>query len=85
LYAEEQKEAEDVTKKIFVRLDGAASPSGIVSRNKIAPVPRTSTIVVATSASSARTGATTVSLSGRSVFLVGHVCAAASDNREVDA
>jgi hypothetical protein len=27
LYAEEQKEAEDVTREIFVRLDGAASPA----------------------------------------------------------
>ena len=36
LYAEEQNEAEDVTRKIFVRLDCAASPSGIVGRNKIA-------------------------------------------------
>jgi hypothetical protein len=83
LYAEEQKEAEDVTREIFVRLDGTASPAGIVSWNKIAPVPRTSTIIVATSASSARTGATTGSLSGLSVFLVGHV--SASDTREVDA
>jgi hypothetical protein len=36
LYAEEQNEAEDVTRKILVRLDCAASPSGIVGRNKIA-------------------------------------------------
>jgi hypothetical protein len=35
LYAEEQKEAEDVTREIFMRLDGAASPSRIVSWNKI--------------------------------------------------
>jgi hypothetical protein len=83
LYAEEQKEAEDVTREIFMRLDGAASPARIVSWNKIASVPRTSTIVIATSASSARTGATTGSLISRSVFLVGHV--SASDTREVDA
>jgi hypothetical protein len=83
LYAEEQKEAEDVTREIFMRLDGAASPARIVSWNKIASVPRTSTIVITTSASSARTGATTGSLSCRSVFLVGHV--SASDTREVDA
>jgi hypothetical protein len=82
LYAKEQKEAEDVTRKIFVRLDGAASPAGIVSLNKIAPVPRTSAIIVATSASSARAGASTGRLIGLSVFLVGHV--SASDTREVD-
>jgi hypothetical protein len=97
LYAKEQKEAEDVTRKVFVRLDGAASPSGIVGRNKIASVPRASAIVVACksattaivvackSATSARTGATTGSLSGLSIFLVRHVCASASETREVDA
>jgi hypothetical protein len=83
LYAEEQKEAEDVTREIFVPLDGAASPAGIVSWNKIAAVPGMSTIIIATNAGSARTGATTGSLSGRSVFLVGHV--SVSDTREVDA
>ena len=77
-----QKEAEDVTREIFVPLDGAASPAGIVSLNKIAPVPRTSAIIVATSASSARAGASTGRLIGLSVFLVGHV--SASDTREVD-
>jgi hypothetical protein len=83
LYVKEQKEAEDVTREIFVALDCAASPARIVTWNKIASVPRTSTIVIAASASSARTGATTGSLSCRSVFLVGHV--SASDTREVDA
>jgi hypothetical protein len=52
-----------------VRLDGAASPSGIVDQNKIALVPRASAIVVAESATATRTGTTTVSLSGRSIFL----------------
>jgi hypothetical protein len=85
LYAKEQKEAEDVTRKVFVRLDCAASPSGIVGLNKIASVPRASTIVVvAKSETVARTGATTGSLSGRSIFLVRHVCAAASETREID-
>jgi len=79
LYAEEQKEAEDVTREIFVLLDSAASPSRVISWNKIA---RTATIIFATRASSARTGATTGSVSGRSVFLVRHV--SASDTREVD-
>jgi hypothetical protein len=83
LYAEEQKEAEDVTREIFVLLDHAASPARIVSWNKIASVPRTAAIVLATRANSARTGATTGRWSGRSVFLVGHV--SASDTREVDA
>jgi len=83
LYAEEQKEAEDVTREIFVLLDSAASPSRVVSWNKIASVPRTAAIVIAARASSARIGATTGRWSGRSVFLVGHV--SASDTREVDA
>jgi hypothetical protein len=81
LYAKEQKEAEDVTREIFVLLDSAASPARIVSWNKIASVPRTSAIVIAASASSARTGATTGRFCG--VFLVGHVLA--SNTREVDA
>jgi hypothetical protein len=83
LYAEEQKEAEDVTREIFVLLDNAASPARAIGWNKIASVPRTSAIIFATRASSARTGATTGRLSGRSVFLVGHV--SASDTREIDA
>ena len=82
LYAEEQKEAEDVTREIFVLLDSAASPSRVISWNKISSVPRTATIIVATRAS-ARPGATTGRWSGRSVFLVGHV--SVSDTREVDA
>jgi len=82
LYAEEQKEAEDVTREIFVLLDSAASPSRVISWNKIASVPRTAAIIVATRAS-ARTGATTGRWIGRSVFLVGHVSASAT--REVDA
>jgi hypothetical protein len=81
LYTKEQKEAEDVTREIFGLLDSAASPARIVSWNKIASVPRTSAIVVATSARSARTGATTGRFWG--VFLVGHVVA--SNTREVDA
>jgi hypothetical protein len=36
LYAEEQKEAEDVTREIFVLLDSATSPSRVISWNKIA-------------------------------------------------
>jgi hypothetical protein len=83
LYAEEQKEAEDVTREIFVLLDNAASPSRVVNWNKIASVPRTASIVVAASASSARTGATTGRWSGQSVFLVRHVLA--PNTREVDA
>ena len=85
LYAEEQKEAEDVTREIFVPLDSAASPARVFCWNKIASVPSTAafTVIVATRASSARTGATTGRLSGRSVFLVGHV--SASDTREIDA
>ena len=85
LYAKEQKEAEDVTREIFVPLDSAASPARVFCWNKIASVPSTAafTVIVATRASSARTGATTGRLSGRSVFLVGHV--SASDTREVDA
>jgi hypothetical protein len=83
LYAEEQKEAEDVTREIFVLLDSAASPARVISWNKIASVPRTAAIIFATRASCARTGATTGRLSGRSVFLVGHV--SASDTREIDA
>jgi hypothetical protein len=71
LYAEEQKEAEDVTREIFVPLDSAASPARVFRWNKIASVPSTAAIIVATRASSARTGATTGRLSGRSVFLVG--------------
>ena len=67
--------------KVFVRLDCAASPSGIVGRNKIASVPRASSIVVAKSATAARTGTTTGSLSDRSIFLVGHVCEAVSIDR----
>ena len=51
LYSEEQKEAEDVTREIFVPLDNAASPARIVSWNKIASVPRTSAIVVCCSES----------------------------------
>jgi hypothetical protein len=84
LNAKEQKEAEDVTREIVMRLDGAASPARIVRWNKIATVPGTSTIVIVTSAP-ARAGATTgcLSVSGRSVFLVGHV--SASNTREVDA
>jgi hypothetical protein len=86
LYAKEQKEAEDVTRKVFVRLDCAASPSGIVDRNKIASVPRVSAIVVACKiATDARTGATTGSLIGLSIFRVGHVCVDVSETREVDA
>jgi len=81
LYVKEQKEEEDVTREIFVLLDSAPSPARIVTWNKIAAVPRTSTIVIAASARSARTGATTGSLWG--VFLVGHVLA--SNTREVDA
>jgi hypothetical protein len=82
LDAEEQKEAEDVTREIFVLLDSTASPARIVRWNKIAAIPRTSAIVIATSAP-ARTGATTGCWSGRSVFRVGHVLE--SDTREVDA
>jgi hypothetical protein len=74
-----------VTRKVFVRLDCAANPSGIVGRNKIASVPRASAIVVAKSATAARIGADTGSLSGLSIFRVGHVCAAAPETREVDA
>jgi len=81
LYAKEQKEAEDVTREIFVLLDSAASPARIVSWNKIASVPRTAAIVIAARASSARIGATTGRFCG--VFLVGHVLA--SNTREVDA
>ena len=51
LYAKEQKEAEDVTREIFVLLDSTASPARIVRWNKIAAIPRTSAIVIATSAS----------------------------------
>jgi hypothetical protein len=83
LDAEEQKEAEDVTREIFVLLNHAASPARIFGWNKIASVPRTAVIVLATRGNSARTGATTGRLSGRSVFLVGHV--SASDTREIDA
>jgi hypothetical protein len=83
LYAKEQKEAENVTGEIFVPLDSAASPARVVRWNKIASVPSTAAIIVATRASSARTGSTTGRWSGRSVFLVGHV--SASDTREVDA
>jgi len=82
LYTEEQKKAEDVTREIFVPLDSAASPARIVRWNKIAAIPRTSTVVIATRAT-VRAGATTGCWSGRSVFLVGHV--SASDTREVDA
>jgi hypothetical protein len=82
LYAEEQKEAEDVTREIFVPLDSAASPARVFRWNKIASVPSTAAIIVATRAS-ARTGAATGRLSGRSVVLVGHV--SASDTREIDA
>jgi len=67
LYAEEQKKAEDVTREIFVPLDSAASPARIVRWNKIAAIPRTSTVVIATRAP-ARAGATTGCWSGRSVF-----------------
>ncbi len=75
-----------MTRKILVQLDGAASPGGIVGRNKITSVPRAkSVIVVAKCANSARTGATTGSLSGRSIFLVGHVCTVTFETREVDA
>jgi len=81
LYSEEQKEAEDVTREIFVLLNHAASPARIVSWNKIASVPRTAAIVIAARASSARIGATTGRFCG--VFLVGHVLA--SNTREVDA
>ena len=80
LYAKEQKEAEDVTREIFVLLDSAASPARIVTWNKIASVPRTSAIVITANASSARIGATTGRFCG--VFLVGHVLA--SNTREVD-
>jgi hypothetical protein len=83
LYAEEQKEAEDVTREIFVLLDSAASSSRVVSWNKIASIPRTAAIIVSARARSARSGATTGRWSGRSVVLVGHV--SASDTREVDA
>jgi hypothetical protein len=83
LYAEEQKEAEDVTREIFVLLDSAVSPSRVISWNKIASVPRTAAIIVSARASSARIGATTGRWSRRSVVLVGHV--SASDTREVDA
>jgi hypothetical protein len=81
LYAEEQKEAEDVTREIFVLLDSAASPARVVGWNKIASVPRTAAIIVSARASSARTGTTTGRCCG--VFLVGHVVA--SNTREVDA
>jgi hypothetical protein len=81
LYAKEQKEAEDVKREIFVLLDSAASPSRVVSWNKIASVPRTAAIVVSARASSARIGATTGHCCG--VFLVGHVLA--PNTREVDA
>ena len=84
LYAKEQKEEEDVTRRVFVRLDGAARPSGIVGRNKIASVPRVSAIVVVKSATAVRIGAVTDSLSGLSIFRVGHLCAAAPETREVD-
>jgi hypothetical protein len=87
LYAKEQKEAEDVTREIFVPLDSAASPARVFRWNKIASVPSTAafTVIVATRASSARTGATTGRLSGRGVFLVGLWHVSASDTREVDA
>ena len=83
LYAEEQKEAEDVTREIFVLLDNAASPSRVVNWNKIASVPRTAAIVVSARTSSARIGVTTGRWSGRSVFLVRHVLT--PNTREVDA
>ena len=46
LYAEEQKESEDVTREIFVLLDSAAIPARVVSWNQIASVPRTAAIIV---------------------------------------
>jgi hypothetical protein len=52
LYAE-QKEAEDMTREIFVLLDSAASPSRVVSWNKIASIPRTAAIIVSARGSSA--------------------------------
>ncbi len=70
-----------MTREIFVLLDSASSPARVVSWNKIASVPRTSAIVVAARASSARIRDTTGRFCG--VFLVGHVLA--SNTREVDA
>jgi hypothetical protein len=83
LDAEEQKEAEDVAREIFVLLDSAASPSRVLRWNKIAPVPGAAAIIFAPRASCARSGAATGRLSGRRAFVVGHV--SASDTREVDA
>ncbi len=51
LYAKEQKEAEDVTREIVMRLDGAASPARIVRWNKIAAIPGTSTLLATLRAS----------------------------------
>jgi hypothetical protein len=82
LYTKEQKEAEDVTREIFVLLDSASSPARIVRWNNITAIPRTSAIVIATSAP-ARAGDTTGCWSSRRVFRVGHVLS--SDTREVDA
>ena len=69
-----------------MRLDCASRPARIVGRNKITSAPRASVIVLACkSVTTVRSGTSTGSLSGLSIFLVGHVSAAASKTRKVDA
>ena len=54
LDAEEQKEAVDVTGKVFVRLDRAACPCGVVSRRKFGSAPLTFSALVVTYRNAAR-------------------------------
>ena len=89
LNAEEQKEAVDVTRKVFVRLDRAACPSGVVNRRTFGSTSLAVSAVIVLAcrnAACARSGTTSSIASGRSIiFLVRHVVVVASKTRKVDA
>jgi hypothetical protein len=89
LNVKEQKEVVDVTRKVFVRLDRAACPCGVISRRKFGSATLTfaAIVVVYMNTVRARSEATASIASGRiTIFLVRlrHV-AAASKARKVDA
>jgi hypothetical protein len=75
-----------VTGKVFVRLDRATCPCGVVSRRKFGSATLTfATLVVACSgAAGARSGSTASIASSRRIVLVRHVDADVSKTRKVD-
>jgi hypothetical protein len=83
LDAEDQEEAVDMARKVFMRLYTAAFKGGIIGR-KIGFTPGAMTVILAVSKSACASAASTTS--SRSVILaVRHVAAAASETRKVDA